>query len=107
MEELEVEPVIKGMTQVPPKLSEPQRLLAHPESQVEDRIREMTGVEVPPGPQGLILSAMESAEATMPAAPAFPGGIPGSPGGSPGESSKEPTSPGKGRITEEPSSINF
>jgi len=59
--------VVSALTAFPPKLSVLQSIMAYPEFVFEESFKASTGVTLIPGPNRMLLSLMESFEASMPA----------------------------------------
>jgi hypothetical protein len=69
------EEVAGALATFPPKLSVLQRFVAFPEFTFESQVKSVTGVELPPGPNRVLLQFMESFEASM-AGVTPPAGLP-------------------------------
>jgi hypothetical protein len=61
------EEVVAALTTFPPRLSILVKPLALPEEMFETSVKNVTGVEVPPGPTKMTLSIMTSFEEVLPA----------------------------------------
>ncbi|PCN50338.1 hypothetical protein B6U99_05030 [Candidatus Geothermarchaeota archaeon ex4572_27] len=61
------EEVVSALASFPPKLSVLHKPLTVPEDMFEGAVREATGIELPPGPNKMLLGVMESIEAGAPA----------------------------------------
>jgi len=59
------EDVAGALATFPPKLSVLQRFATFPELTFESQVKSVTGVELPPGPNRVLLQFMESFEASM------------------------------------------
>jgi len=57
--------VAGALATFPPKLSVLQRFAAFPEFVFESQVKSVTGAELPPGPNRVLLQFMESFEASM------------------------------------------
>lgn len=69
------EDVAGALATFPPKLSVLQRFATFPELTFESQVKSVTGVELPPGPNRVLLQFMESFEASMTGATP-PAGLP-------------------------------
>jgi hypothetical protein len=69
------EEVAGALASFPPKLSVLQRFAAFPEFVFESQVKSVTGTELPPGPNRVLLQFMESFEASM-AGATPPAGLP-------------------------------
>jgi hypothetical protein len=79
------EDILSAVMSFPPKISAVQSLFSIPEEMFESTVKSMTKMEIPPGPNKMLVSFMKGFEASLPAAPAgLPAGLPlvSPPGGS-------------------------
>lgn len=69
------EEITSALATFPPKLSVMQKVLSAPEILFENAVKSATGFELPPGPNKILVSLMESFESGAPALPtlALPG----------------------------------
>jgi len=63
------EEVMAALVAIPPRLSALQTIPATPEIMFENMVKEQTGVEIPPGPNRLLVNIMKGIEAQIPAPP--------------------------------------
>lgn len=83
------EDITTAATSIPPKLSVLQSIFAAPEAFFEDSVKSATGMAIPPGPNRMLVSLMESIETSLPTLPTFALPIPGAPRPAPTPAKKE------------------